>query len=141
MGKCPTKQSISCISSETIRSICACAISSASRSRLTRRSPNTFPKTVRNDVPPVFGMCRNSTGFAVDGTLASTRFGESLLAKDPEFIAVQLLFYSQNSVATAYNPSICTIRHQQQSVTPVRAGLAYFRRRSLDRYNLGRESC
>src|SRR4030095_9502698 len=80
--------------------MCACVASSAPLSRLTRRSPNTFPKTVRNDVPAVFGMCRNNTGFARYSLSASTRFGESLVAKDLEFIAAHLLFYSQNSMTT-----------------------------------------
>src|SRR5205823_12823775 len=83
-----------------MRSICACAISSAQRSRLTRRSPNMFPKAVRNELPPVFGMCRNSMGFARDSFSASTRLGESLVAKDLDFILAHLLLYSQNSITT-----------------------------------------
>lgn len=43
-------------------------------------------------------MCRNSTGFARDSLSASTRFGESWVAKELEFIAV--LFYLQNSITT-----------------------------------------
>ncbi len=52
------------------------------------------------ELPAVFGMCRNSTGFARDGASTSTRFEESLVAKELEFIVAHLLFYSQNSMAT-----------------------------------------
>src|SRR5581483_10824192 len=99
--------------------MCACAISSVPSSRLTRRSPNTFPKTVRNELPPVFGMCRNSTGFARDSLLSSTRFRESLVAKEQKFIAAYLLFYSRNSMTTraccqsTFAQFSCSERHRQ----------------------------
>src|SRR5262245_5950993 len=78
-----------------MRSICACAISSALRSRLTRASPNTFPKTVRNELPPVFGMCRNSTGFGRDSFSVATRLTESLVAKDMDFIGTSTLLFAK----------------------------------------------
>jgi hypothetical protein len=43
------------------------------------------------------GMCRNSTGLGRGSLSAATSFGESLVAKELEFIAAHLLFYSQTA--------------------------------------------
>src|SRR5438552_9002977 len=94
-----------------MRSISTCAMSPGPRRRLTRRSSNTCRRAVRNEPPPVLGMCRKSTGLGRDSLSASTRFGECSAAKDLDVIAAHLLFYSRNAITARtcrrHVPSLC----------------------------------